>query len=950
MTAEQDFPLAHESEAELATIHETAANLGVKLDEVLHSGSQGTTIGVRAKSVMVSQRLDSRTWFVHDTRLGAEAGVLEAEDGEHIRLAHAVAEKLHLPKGEIANASVQTETTQAARFDLHSGQAHPEPVVAGKRFVEMSRAVEGVPVWSSRLLVSFTKERGIGFLEAHWPEIPQAVLAEARRLAARVKEGFKPPERPHAKPIEVEAGIIHSPAAGFVMDIYPAIRVIYAGSRSGYKRAVAYLDRHGRDVPVPRQFDMAPEAANIARHPGHKPGAHHARDNFRALKLGGSELLKGISLDTSYEELGCVGYNPEFRRIEAVVYIKRHTGYGGGLCGAGSREYVRFYLSFDDGATWEDQGDVSFVVWDLAFDGARLEYAVNRDIAPYEAACTRPRLPIVRAILSWNDEPPPNTPNFPPHWGNVRDARIQIGAAPSIILSDLVDVAKLPDFATLIDPAHKVPLLEKSLSATDLVAAYRGKGVPEHRFLSAEIANFIASPAITTQPAIGIDWSKVIPGFLAGSGDTTYEQLDCIGYDALRGLLVGVVHLKLPNGYSGGLCSRGSPEYLAFWVDWGDGGGFHFVGTGQVRVHDIPGIPLPGGLYYAAFVPFNPADHRRPCGEGPIFATVRAVLSWNSEPNHADPDQTPRWGNRLDTRVHILPGVRLGVGEPFLWLVGDVPYDHINAAGRATGHTIITNLHVSDSPFGGRVTLAGFIGGATTSTRYRIMRRRDDEALFTPYSNPFEIKRFDSSGALPEITVTPDGAGYYAYYDVAPVHVADNLIGVWDSTGTDHGHRFEIRIDVAVDADPVHDIPSNGVNVLVDNRAPDALLSLDLGVGGECADFLPGAIINGHFTATDANFGGFSFTILPTGPAHGVLPVPASGSSVWFGGAITDPGLNNATYTINTGLNAGPPPTGPMDRCGYALLLTVADRTNVDSGMRNNSANASVGFCIRLPD
>ena len=64
----------------------------------------------------------------------------------------------------------------------------------------------------------------------------------------------------------VDAGIIHSPAVGFLMDIYPAIRVIYApiDDRMGQK-ATRYVDRHGNDVPVPRQFDLPPEPATEAR-------------------------------------------------------------------------------------------------------------------------------------------------------------------------------------------------------------------------------------------------------------------------------------------------------------------------------------------------------------------------------------------------------------------------------------------------------------------------------------------------------------------------------------------------------------------------------------------------------------------------------------------------------------------------------------------------------------
>ena len=63
-----------------------------------------------------------------------------------------------------------------------------------------------------------------------------------------------------------------------------------------------------------------------------------------------------IQGNTFYEEIGCVGYHPQQEYLEAVVYVKQPAGYSGSICQAGSLEYVRFYLSFDNGATWQDQG------------------------------------------------------------------------------------------------------------------------------------------------------------------------------------------------------------------------------------------------------------------------------------------------------------------------------------------------------------------------------------------------------------------------------------------------------------------------------------------------------------------------------------------------------------------------------------------------------------------
>jgi hypothetical protein len=40
------------------------------------------------------------------------------------------------------------------------------------------------------------------------------------------------------------------------MDIYPAIRVIYASTQGLGKKTTLYLNRQANAVPVPRQFDL----------------------------------------------------------------------------------------------------------------------------------------------------------------------------------------------------------------------------------------------------------------------------------------------------------------------------------------------------------------------------------------------------------------------------------------------------------------------------------------------------------------------------------------------------------------------------------------------------------------------------------------------------------------------------------------------------------------------
>ena len=201
------------------------------------------------------------------------------------------------------------------------------------------------------------------------------------------------------------------------------------------------------------------------------------------------------------------------------------------------------------------------------------------------------------------------------------------------------------------------------------------------------------------------------------------------------------------------------------------------------------------------------------------------------------------------------------------------------------------------------------------------------------------------------------GAAHVAHFAaqgarVAFVDIQDALANAVVEQVASRGHpkpRF-IHCDL-------HDIPAlqaaiatagkelGPITVLVNNEQPGATLQIDLGGGVECADFSPGDSFKVDYTATASDFGQFSFVIRPAGPANGVLPVPAAGSSTWYGGGIADPGTSG-TATLNTGVNPGPPPTGPMDACGYALTIQVWDRTNVNSGGGTNYNEASVGFCL----
>jgi len=963
---------------------ELAERLGFDVGSPRRRGVEGNTAGIETEDLLVSRRLDSRTFFVQNRRFGIASeggGAFEGPDDELIEQARNLFEQLETPVDEISESTVLTEQAQEGQVDADTGRLRLEPAYAGKRLALLTRQVDKLPVWSSRMLVGLTWDRSVGFLEHHWPEIPEGAVKRAHRFESAVRQGWRPPELPGATVESVEVGIIHSPAIGFVMDVAPAIRVIYAPTDASFgKKPVLYLNEDGTEVPPPRQFEKFDEPVVEARPKlPNRDEIHLARSRFRSLLLANPNYFGNLAevdlepqlvlqKDTFYEEIGCIGYEPALKRLEAVVYVRQESGYGGGICSAGTPEYVRFYLSYDDGATWVDQGMGSFTTYDIP--GRKpLEYDVTVHVDPPGSWCFREVLPLARAILSWNDPPPPNTPGFTPVWGEVQEAKIQIAPRRFFLVDDLLQEMKVELAQNLVQVVSKTASLEvtkpASLSVSALHSLYKDTEVPGHRYLFKEIQQQQAGSTSAAEITGGglakllgeleIDVGPIIGQLFETDGDTSFEELRCIGLNPVDSALIGTIGVKKSSGFSGDLCTAGSKEFVAFWIDHGSG--WSYAGTTSVDVHDIQGITA-DGLEYAVFLPVDLTADQRPCRQGPVTLRVRAILSWQSPPPSWDPDYVPHWGNREETLIHVTPGPAIDGQVPFLSRLGDIPEHMIAANGKATGSTVQTGFVASDSPFGGQITVAGHISFPTPGQRYRVMRKPHGapDSAYVPLTNEpaglgLTISTWDAINGWDQTTTTvhADAQGYYPFEDYAWYHAVEgDLMMRWYSTIAEHGSTFDLRIDLSVDGNPAHDVHSNVVSALIDNVAPEAILDIDLGAGVECADFNSGVVFTGTYDATDEHFRSFWFSILPPGPANGVLPAPSSGTSVFYGGAVGDPGVSGGTYTIDTGTPPGPP--GPMDPCGYALVLHVTDRTNVDSGSHSHQADASVGFCLRIPD
>lgn len=699
---------------------------------------------------------------------------------------------------------------------------------------------------------------------------------------------------------------------------------------------------------------------------------------FGTLKGSAFKVVKALSGNTSYEQLMCVGLHPQLSQLEAVVHVKKNSGYGESLCAGGSPEYVRFYTSSDGGGTWHDEGLVTFHAFNVP--GPRpLEYAVSLGINPKRSFCFNERLLKVRAILSWNVAPTPNDPGYNPVWGNVVEVDVQVEPRRFWHWPDLIAELdlKLPKhFADLTVVSQPIELgLHAELPIAKLHESYVKAKVPGHRYLYGHLSNqsFAVIPEGTSfsvesglaesLAALKIDWAALLAALVQTDGDTQFEELNCVGYDPNNDALIGVIKVKKSLGYSGALCTAGSREYVAFWVDWGDGAGWTYAGTSSVQVHDISALPA-GGLHYAVFEAIGSAKRRKACFQGPATAKVRAILSWHTPPSASNPDWVPHWGNREETLIQLNPGGVAADYRPMLESVGGVPVCGIDQAiGPTTGMTPA----IYSQPFGGVLTITGMIPTAPdistpdpSKLRYRVrVRKLNPLGSWQTVANDFWISVIERIGmALPTqygILQQVDGDGFYTYREDMNVAgagwrlVQNRVLAQWGTadpmTGL-HEIMVEAKDPVTNTIYPAQTIVCGDgstrttVNVWLDELKPDAAVSITgftrgggpIQPAAVCGTFHVGDILHGTYSVSDEHMGGFWLAVQPAANAHGATPAPASKNYPVL------PNLGeNGTWTLDT---------TPMDPCGYVVQLHTWDRTIV-SGNGSWPNDAFVGFCLK---
>jgi hypothetical protein len=645
--------------------------------------------------------------------------------------------------------------------------------------------------------------------------------------------------------------------------------------------------------------------------------------------------------NTKYEEITCVGFNPSLDMLEATVQIKLPYGYGGSLCGAGTTEYVRFFVDYGTG--WEDVGLVAFNIHDIpnitdcaGKPDKPLTYAVTQRIEPKRSFCGNPMLPMARAILSWEAEPVAGDPDWPMVWGNVLERHIQIAPRPA----DLAEVLEMagaaveklpPQFkAVLGDP---VPQPEpEPLALAELVKRREYRKVEPHRFGLSNMQAALATTAFNPQAVLAkiaewqvleLDWQLAVETLDETQGNVSYEELDCLGLDYNRECLVAIFHIKRPSGYSGDLCDDGSLEHVAFWADWDNTCEWSYLATVQVNVHDIPSIP-PEGLHYAAILPVDLDPHRQTC-EKPKIGRVRAVLSWSTAPSTTNPDALPHWGNRLDAHVQIRPGKSVDPTDPkpIIGILGGIPISKIDPISGLTTPDAFFALNgiAPDAlgrpcPFARRVVLQG---PSFPGFKYRVQVRKVGDAGWSTVTTEMELVDWTGTVFTPQ---APNAAGFFTF---VPFNLnVDNVLAWWGTSGDD---LWEIKLELATMADVL--IPGAATHrIQLDNTAPE--VDIHIASGGDCKDFTSGVTIGGDFVARDDYFGRFTLHTSPFAAPPGQLS-PTSGN-------------------VQTALPPGNPwtlDTDDMDPCGYVVVVRAVDRAIINSVRVGHWNSAPVGFCLR---
>lgn len=666
-------------------------------------------------------------------------------------------------------------------------------------------------------------------------------------------------------------------------------------------------------------------------------------------------VKEAIVGNTTYEQLTCLGFNPQRDLLEAVVTVKLSSGYGTDICLNGTNEYVRFYADY--GAGWQDLGFSSVRVHDIP--GPKpICYHAKISIDPPRRYCgLNDSLVKVRAILSWQTVPPPNTPDYPPVWGNVVDKTIQIRPTYKKLWYEIMDELKLSKIElpklveetfSFFDPDTELAVTPKKLTLEDKIALYEGTKVSVDRFAHDEVEklaqlNSVAlTSAISETPLAKLVATKQIDALLksivagAGDGNTTYEQLHCVGYRPEDNTVTAVLTVKQGGGYSGRLCTNGSTEYVAFYFSPNNDGTFFHLGTAGVQVHDLLAVP-PDGVQYSITMPVDVGKWLKDC-DTPVVGMLRGILRWGAPPPPNQPDYTPFWGNREECLMQLAPGDPADALIPSLLNISDIPADTASIDA-ATGLTI-----VGERPFGGVLAIRGRMSGYA-NREYRIQVENLDTGEVRTLSNDINVFFAEENAIGNPVDCVPGGpfnfecvkhvvpvGGWYPYPNRMSgggnrTYLTDNTIGFWHTSQADEG-RWAIKATFRLTGLPMTEEDTQTVVVRIDNTPPSVFA--DFTGLGQCGKFKKGDIIQGSWVSHDpgaATHPNPSLAVFQHWSSISAHIIPSLGcGAVNFDGT----GLSYRSYpSVPTtgGSGTWTVDTSGCKPCGYAIRFLAYDRT-----------------------
>ncbi len=693
-------------------------------------------------------------------------------------------------------------------------------------------------------------------------------------------------------------------------------------------------------------------------------------------------VKQAIVGNKTYEELTCLGFNPQLDLLEAVIRVKLNSGYGSDVCLNGTQEYVRFYADY--GAGWQDLGFTSVRVHDIPGPKPICYHAKINIDPPRKFCALNQSLVKVRAILSWQTVPPPNTPAYSPVWGNRLDSTIQIRPTYKKLWYEILDELKIgkvqlpkafEEVLAFVDPDTELAVTPKKLTLDDKIALYQDTKVGVDRFAHDDLDQLAhATSAPLTASAVETPLGKLIAtkqidallksiATGAGDGNTSYEELRCVGYRPEDGTVTAVLTVKQGGGYSGKLCTNGSTEYVAFYFSPSNDGNFFHLGTAGVQVHDLVTIPA-GGVQYSVTMPVDIGKWLEDC-QTPVVGMLRGILRWGAPPPPNSPNYTPYWGNREECLMQLQPGDPAQSLIPSLLNISDVPADAASIDG--AGRTI-----VGQRPFGGIVAIRGRISGFL-DREYRIEVRNVDTGDVRVLTNAINVFFAEEDAIGNPVDCLPGGVfnfqcvknvvpvgGWYPYVNRTAggnrTYLTDNTLGFWHTSAADEG-TWEIKAIFRQTGLPLTEESTQTVIVRIDNTPPTVFA--DFTGLGQCGKFKKGDIINGTWSSHDPG----SSSLVPN-PAlavfqhwssiHAVI-IPSLGCGpVDFDGT----GLPSRTYpTLPTtgGSGTWTVDTSGCQPCGYAIRFIAHDRTiyGYSGGptfyVTSLSAEYDLGYCLDLP-